>query len=197
MRTILAAAFCLTAFFPHAGSAADWQPVEQEAPYTVTGRTGLELYESIGARGPKAGDGRAIAHTSFKLTWRRDYQRQGNACVLASAKPKLIITYTLPKVSGKLASPLKESWETFIEGVRTHERVHGRMIIDMVREIEAFSVGLRQENDPNCRKIRETLTRRLAEISQAQRQKSRDFDRVELSKGGNVHTLVLNLVNGP
>lgn len=40
------------------------------------------------------------------------------------------------------------------------------------------------------------MTKRLGEISRAQRQKSRDFDKAELSDGGNVHQLILNLVNG-
>ena len=66
----------------------------------------------------------------------------------------------------------------------------------MVKEIEAFSVGLSAPDDPNCKKIRTRLTERLAQISQAQRQKSRDFDRVELNDGGNVHLLILDLVNG-
>ncbi len=66
----------------------------------------------------------------------------------------------------------------------------------MVEEIEAFTVGLSVPDDPNCKKIRKRITERLAEISQAQRQKSRDFDRVELSDGGNVHQLILDLVNG-
>jgi predicted secreted Zn-dependent protease len=74
--------------------------------------------------------------------------------------------------------------------------VHGEMIVAMVKEIEAFSVGLSAPDDPNCKKIRTRLQERLAELSQAQRQKSRDFDKVELSDGGNVHQLILDLVNG-
>lgn len=66
----------------------------------------------------------------------------------------------------------------------------------MVHEIERVSVGLAVENDPNCKKIRQELTRRLAAISQEQRRKSRDFDRVELGDGGNIHQLILRLVNG-
>jgi predicted secreted Zn-dependent protease len=74
--------------------------------------------------------------------------------------------------------------------------VHGEMIVAMVKEIEAFSVGLSVPDDANCKKIRTRLQERLAQISQAQRQKSRDFDKVELSDGGNVHLLILDLVNG-
>eukprot|EP01034_Spumella_vulgaris_P010837 gene10837-13757_t len=128
---------------------------------------------------------RAIAHTDFKLTWTRKYEPQdNNACTLVSAKPKLIITYTLPKPSKPLQGAMAQNWETFISGVRSHELVHGDFIKDLVKAIESTSVGLSVDADPNCRKIRAELTRRLGELSVAQRQSSRDFDRVELSDGG-------------
>lgn len=177
--------------------AADWKAVEHEQPYLIRGKTGPELYASIGERGPEVGGlMRTIAYTTFKLTWTRDYQPRDGGCVLASARPKLTITYTLPKPASRLSGAVRSNWETFITGVRDHEKVHGDMIKDMVREIERISIGLTVENDPNCKKIRQELTRRLAAISQEQRRRSRDFDRVELGDGGNIHQLILRLVNG-
>lgn len=175
---------------------AEWQAVEKVQTYAISGKSGPELYASIGERGPKAGIARAIAQTNFKLTWSRDYQPQGDACVLVSARPKLIITYVLPKPADKLPVPIRKNWEVFASGVRDHEKVHGDMIQEMVRQIEAVSVGFSVAADPGCRKIRTKLTKRLSELSLAQRQRSRDFDRTELSEGGNVHQLILNLVNG-
>lgn len=176
---------------------AEWQAVEKTRTYAISGQTGAELYASIGERGPKVGGlVRAIAHTDFKLTWTRKYEPQGGGCTLVTAKPKLIITYTLPKPSKPLDGAMAQNWETFIAAVRRHELVHGDFIKDLVKAIEATSVGLSVDADPNCRKIRTELTRRLGELSVAQRQRSRDFDRVELSSGGNIHQLILNLVNG-
>lgn len=193
VRTALAVAFLL----PFPALAEEWRAVEREAPYLVQGTTGPELYASIGERGPKIGGlVGAIAHTTFKLTWRRDYQPRDGGCVLAGARPNLVITYTLPKPAWKLSRPVRSGWDSFIAGVREHEKVHGAMIRDMVREIERVSVGLRVENDPSCRRIRQELTRRLAEISKEQRRKSREFDEVELGDGGKIQKLVLGLVNG-
>lgn len=176
---------------------AEWKPVERVETYAISGRTGPALYASIGERGPKAGVGRAIAFTNFKLTWQRDYQPQPDgACTLVSARPKLIISYHLPKPSEKLPEPVATNWKVFAEGVRKHEAVHGEMIIAMVKEIEAFTVGLSVPDDPACKKIRTRMTERLDQISRAQRQKSRDFDRVEMSDGGNIHQLILAFVNG-
>ena len=67
----------------------------------------------------------------------------------------------------------------------------------MVRRIEAVSVGLTVPNDPSCKRIREVLTEKLGALSQEQRARSRAFDQVEMSDGGNVHRLILALVNGP
>ncbi len=174
----------------------EWQAVEQVETYAISGRSGPELYASIGERGPKLGITRAIAHTTFKLTWSRKYEPQGNSCVLAEARPKLVITYTLPKPAGDLPAPVRRNWEAFIAGVADHERVHGDFIKEMVREIEAQSVGLTVDGDPGCKKIRTELTGRLSALSLAQRQRSRDFDSVEMSNGGNIHGLILALVNG-
>lgn len=190
LRSCLLAA--LLAALP-AAARADWKPVEKDVTYAISGRTGPELYASIGERRPEAG----LAYTNFKLTWQRDYQPQPDgACTLVSARPKLIISYHLPKPAEKLPEPVATNWKAFIDGVRKHERVHGEMIVAMVKEIEAFSIGLSAPDDPNCKKIRARLQERLAEISQAQRQKSRDFDRVEMSDGGAVHQLILAFVNG-
>ncbi|WP_426232566.1 DUF922 domain-containing Zn-dependent protease [Pararhizobium sp. DWP3-4] len=176
---------------------ADWQAVENVQVYTVGGKTGAELYASIGGRGPKIGNaGRAVAVTNFKLTWTRKYEPKGNSCVLAVARPKLIITYVLPKPAERLPGPVAKKWETFISGVHKHELVHGDLIKDMVKKIEAVSVGFTVANDPKCQKIRTELTARLGELSRSQRQQSRDFDRAELSNGGNIHQLVLALING-
>ncbi|EJZ19598.1 hypothetical protein RCCGEPOP_19493 [Rhizobium sp. Pop5] len=178
-------------------ASAEWQAVEDVRPYSISGKTGAELYESIGMRGPEVGIGRVIAHTTFKLTWTRKYEPQGNACVITTNRPKLIITYTLPKPAAALPPAVRSSWDAFISGVQAHERVHGETIKDMVKEIEAMSIGLTVADDPDCKKIRIELTRRLGEISQRQRQRGRDFDKVELGDGGNVQQLILKLVNGP
>lgn len=190
---VLSASVLLGVATAHAGG----QVIEQVEPYAISGTTGAELYASIGERGPLVGNKvRAIAHTNFKLTWSRDYQRRGNACTLASARPKLIITYTLPQPAGKLPSALQKKWDVFIDGVREHEKVHGEHIRQMVRRIEETTIGVTVENDPKCRKVREQIKEPLSQASLAQRQQSRDFDRVEMGEGGPIRRLILGLVNG-
>jgi len=177
--------------------AAGWKPVEKIDSYTITGQTPAELYAAIGEKGPVVGNGqRVIAHTNFKLTWQRDYQPQGGACVLKSARPKLIITYTLPKPARKLPAATQARWDAFSAGLIAHEKVHGKGIVDMVDKIVAFSTGLTVANDPGCTKIRAQLTQYLDQLSKAQRQDSRDFDKVEFGRDGNMLKLIAAFVGG-
>lgn len=187
----------LAAFFISmpAAAYAEWQATEQVRTYAITGTTGMELYQSIGERGPEVRGSRAIAFTDFKLTWSRKYEPRNGGCVLASARPNLVITYMLPKPAKKLPAPVRAKWETFFAGVQAHERIHGDFIKEMVRQIEEVSVGLTVADDPDCKKIRKELTRRLGPISRAKGKRDSEFDRAELKSGGNVRNLVIDLVN--
>ena len=179
--------------------ASEWKASEQTKTYAISGRTGPELYASIGERGPVVGSigTRTIAHTTFDLKWSRNYQPQKDgSCRLVSAKPWMTITYTLPKPSTKLAPGAQKSWDTFIAGLRRHEKVHGEHMKDMVERILATTVGVTVPNDPKCQKIRQHIQTPLSEASLEQRQRSAEFDRVEMSNGGNVHRLILALLNG-
>ena len=177
---------------------AEWKPIEKVETYAISGQTGEQLYRSIGDHGPliRGAKTRAIAYTNFKLTWVRDYQPRGKDCVLASAKPKLIITYTLPKPSNPLPPAVRKSWDVFIAGLTAHEKVHGASMIQMVHDIEAATIGLTIPDDPKCSKIRDEVVRRLDAISKARVQGSRDFDRVEFGQGGNLQLLVRDLLIG-
>src|SRR5690606_16475258 len=106
-RLRILAAACALAGWP-APSHADWKPVERVEHYRVSGRSGIELYRSIGENGPLVGVGRAIAYTDFKLLWSRAYRPQADgSCTLASARPSLTITYRLPRAAGDLPAATK------------------------------------------------------------------------------------------
>jgi predicted secreted Zn-dependent protease len=176
-----------------------WKAAEQVSTYPVSGRSGAELYSSIGQNGPViSGERRTIAHTTFKLTWRRDYRERGDgSCVIAANVPRLIITYTLPKPRDGLPQGVASSWKRFYDGLAAHERVHGQYIIEMVQAIEAVSVGLSAPADPGCHKVRAELQTHLKRLSDQQRARGRAFDRIEMGEGGNVQGLVLELLKSP
>ncbi|WP_195179682.1 DUF922 domain-containing Zn-dependent protease [Mesorhizobium sp. INR15] len=178
---------------------AAWKPVEKVETYAISGQSGPQLYQSIGENGPliRGAKTRTIAYTNFKLTWVRDYKPKGKDCVLASARPKLTITYTLPSPSTPLPPAVQKNWEIFIAGVSAHEKVHGASMIQMAHDIEVATIGLTVPDDPKCSKIRDEVVKRLDAISKARVQASRDFDRVEFGPGGNLQKLVFALATGP
>jgi predicted secreted Zn-dependent protease len=195
LRLAAACSFLLPGAAP--SLAAEWQAKEAVKPYAISGTTGSELYESIGAKGPLIGGStRTIAHTTYDLKWSRKYVPQGDSCRLVSAKPFLTITYTLPKPSAKLTGAAARHWKTFIDGISAHEKVHGQYVREMVDALIETTVGLTVPGDPGCRKIKEEIKPLILAAGQAYQQKSREFDRVEMSKGANVHSLILALVNG-
>lgn len=173
-----------------------WSLTETEKPYAISGTTGAALYASIGENGPLIKDSRAIAVTTFSLKWRRDYRRDGQACVLKSALPFLVVTTVLPRPSSKLPPETRAVWARFIAGIRAHEAVHAEDIRTLVREIHADTVGFRVENDPGCTKIRKAIEVPLAAASARRQEKSRAFDKAELAEGGGLRALILGLVNG-
>ncbi len=177
---------------------ADIRATEVEKTYSISGTTGLELYQSIGAHGPRIRGGlsSAIAKTDFDLKWGRDYIRDGNDCVLAAARPFLTITYTLPKPAQPLAPDLAARWRVFIAGIRAHEAVHGEYVVNMAQDIYDTTVGFRQPNDPNCKTIRDAIQAPLKAAFVRYKARNRAFEQSEMSDGGNIHRLILGLVDG-
>lgn len=159
--------------------------------FPVSGSTGFELYESIGRNGPKG----AIAETRYSLTWLRLFDEVDGDCRLIRFRPRLTITKVLPKPKGKLPDALQRKWDVFIEGVSRHEDVHVRMIREMVAATQASTAGAFVADDPTCTKVKKEVSRRIDEAIAGYKASSRAFDKEELSDGGNVHRLILALVN--
>ncbi len=177
---------------------ADVRAREVEKTYAISGTTGIALYESIGARGPRlrGGASSAIAITEFELKWGRDYKRDGTDCVLAAARPFLTITYTLPKPAEKLPANVAARWRVFIAGIRAHEAVHGEYIVDLAQDIYDTTVGFRQKNDPDCKAIRRAIQTPLKVAFERYKARNRAFEQAEMRTGGNIQRLILGLVNG-
>lgn len=199
LRTLPVVALAWTTLLlpPLPADAGDIRAKQVEKTYTISGTTGLELYQSIGAKGPRLGASSAIALTEFDLKWGRDYVRDGNDCVLPAVRHFLTITTTLPKPRGNLPPDLAARWRVFIDGIRAHEAVHGEYVVDMAQQIHDTTVGFRQPDDPNCKKIRKTIQVPIKAAFDRYKARNRAFEQSEMSDGGNVHQLILELVNGP
>jgi predicted secreted Zn-dependent protease len=196
VKKTIAIVLLLSSLPPHGALAQDVQATEKVESYAISGSSGIELYRSIGERGPESRNGRAIALTDYRLTWTRKYVPEGGGCRLTTAVPHLTLITHLPKPAGKLPERTGALWNTFIVGITAHERVHGETIRETVTAIRAATEDLAVPGDAACRKIRVEVTKRVAALAAEMRRKNRHFDEVEMGKGGNVQQLILALVNG-
>ena len=174
--------------------ARDWQATVNITHYPVDGGTGFELYQSIGENGPQVSLRRAIALTEYELLWGRDYTPVGTACRITRAQPFVTITYTLPKPRGRLTGATAAKWAAFSDGIWVHEQVHGDYVRAMVDDIVGETLGLTIDADPDCRKTRAEVQRRVILAHQRYKAKNRAFEASEMAPGGNVHQLILGLV---
>lgn len=198
-RTVLALVFVLVAPPLAAQEPGGWKPVEKIERYAITGQTELDLYKSIGEKGPmvRGGKVRAIAYTDFKLTWKRRYENDAaGGCRIAENTPNVTIIYRFPKPTGKLSPSVKANWATFEAGIETHERQHGQFIMQMVHKMVAETSNLSAANDPSCRQVRAELTRRLGAAFKEKSGKDAAFDKAEMGDGGTVRRLVMTFVYG-
>jgi predicted secreted Zn-dependent protease len=196
VKAVLSACLLLCSLPEMVAADAGLEAAEKVETYAISGSSGIELYRSIGEHGPKSRNGRAIALTDYRLTWTRKYVPEGSHCRLTAAIPHLTLITHLPRPSGTLPDRTKALWSTFIAGITAHEKVHGEIIKDTVEAIRTATEGVTVQDDPACRKIRAEVTKRVTALAAEMRGKNRDFDAVEMGKGGNVQQLLLALVNG-
>ncbi len=162
--------------------------------YSISGKTGEQLLDQMDRHGPKHGFlTRAIAQTRYSITWAIDWRERGGTCRVAAAAAELTVTYTFPKVSGRLSPDLRRRWARFMAGVRKHEETHGRIARQMVRAAEKSIAGLSFKKDRGCRRTRAEVKKRIDRIYSKHEARQYAFDRTEHAEGGHVEGLVMML----
>ena len=165
--------------------------------YSISGKDGNALLDAMDRRGPKHGFlTRAIAQTSYTVSWTVDWKEQAGACRVTNADATLSITYTYPQVKGTMPPNLQRRWVRFIAGVRKHEETHGQLARQMVGAAEKSLKDISYATDPRCRKTKAELKKRIALIYAKYEARQVEFDRVEHGEGGNVERLVTLLGKG-
>lgn len=193
MRRLSFACAVLVAF---AGAAsAGVKVTEKVRTYTIPGNSGEALLEAMDRGGPKHGFlTRAIAQTSYAVSWKMEWGETAKACRVKRADGLLAITYTFPQASGAMSPKMKRKWQDFLGGVRKHERVHGEIARRMVRAAEKSVDGLAIAGDRGCIKTRREAKRRMAAVYAEYEARQVRFDKVEHREGGPVDDLIKALI---
>ena len=115
--------------------------------YAILRKSGAESMPRSASAAPRSADPRHRLH-QFQLTWTRKSERQampGSRFGAAEAHDHLHVA----EASQELPAPLAGNWN-FHRRRAHHESVHGDIIKDMVKKIEASTVGLTVPGDPSA-----------------------------------------------
>ena len=183
-----------TAFWLTAPAEASIKVKTKTTTYSISGKTGEALLDAMDRSGPKHGFlTRAIAQTSYTVSWDIDWRQRGGGCLVADAAATLSVNYNYPAVSNALSGPLDNRWRRFMAGVRRHEETHGRIARDMVKAAERDITGLTYRNDRSCSRAQADVKLRIARTYAKYEARQESFDQVEHAPGGNVERLVRRL----
>ncbi|MEM0899237.1 MAG: DUF922 domain-containing protein [Pseudomonadota bacterium] len=187
------------ALFAHSHHASaqvfDWKPSHTTRFYDVSGQSGIEIYRDIGQKGPSVGIRRAIGLTEWDLKWQRNYVPENDSCRLTAVRPFLAITTTLPRSRSIRSTDLARKWARFEKGIAVHEQGHSDRLYAVVDDIIARTSELVVFDDPQCREIRAEVQRRVKAAFDRYQADNTAYERREMSNGGNVQQLILELVN--
>lgn len=173
------------------------QPIvkEKTVHYNINGRSGIELYQDMVRRGPRQGFlSKAIAQTKYKVTPRGDWRYRDGTCSLVNAGYTLELTYTYPRPSSKLPAELERRWKTFIAETTVHEKTHGKLALEMARELDRRLRGFSMKDHRSCWRARSALEAELAAIFNAYEKKQIAFDNKEHREGGAVQKTARKLI---
>ncbi|MEL6947049.1 MAG: DUF922 domain-containing protein [Pseudomonadota bacterium] len=155
---------------------------ERTKYYAIRGKTGRDIFRSIGLRSKRgAGVQHAIATTTsnirvsnVKTAIRR------SRCVVVSAEVRLNLTYRYPRWRGRGASPaVRKAWKDFFAHAVRHENTHGSISKKYARRIYNELKRTTGRVSRQCSDFSSKARRKFARLSKNLDAEHRRFDRRE------------------
>ncbi len=156
---------------------------ERTKYYSVSGRTGKQLFKSIVRRGPKLRqDGHAIATTTtvFKLrNLKAGVKRR--RCVVNRADLIVKITYLYPRWrnSKRASKKVRRNWAKFYKSVQRHEATHGRNSRKYAKDLHARIHKATGRISRGCKNFGRSALRSIKRLERSFVRRDRRFDRSE------------------
>lgn len=168
---------------------------ERTKYYSVTGKTGKQLFKSIERRGPRRGHAIATTRTDIDVRNVRT-RRRGRSCVVIRADVIVKLTYTLPRWRGsrRASKRVRRSWNAFAARVNRHERKHGQISKNYARKLYREIRRMKGRVSRGCNDFGKRTNVRIARLQrQAAREHAR-LDRREASSRSRVRRLQVALI---
>src|SRR5690606_32282879 len=124
------------------------------------------IMRQIRRKGPSHGAiGRAIAETRYVLDYHYDIQAGQGRCHVVKPAVKLMITFVFPRLAGEQTPELRQSFDSFVVGARSHEQGHAQIAIEMAH---AAKRALSQASYPlgrsGCKGLDDAVDREMQRI---------------------------------
>lgn len=143
--------------------------------YAVTGATPREIRFSITQARPWKNRFTWDGFTEWKVTWRFQAAREGDACRVANFRPSAIVTTTLPswRPPPGVAPEVRQAWQQYFVALVQHETVHGRYahaaVEEMNRKIPALPLT-------PCNELPEKINQLANQIMDDYRRREKEYD---------------------
>jgi len=167
---------------------------EKEIFYSVSGKTGQQIFESIRVNGPRTGKasltggaGHAIATAEFGIDFinvKKEIVK--NRCRVINVDLVLNVKYTYPKwKTPKGASKnMRREWKKFSNTVQWHEQQHTKIAKEYAKDYEKIIRKTRFKASTDCDEFTISSMFRVQRAAIKSTRKQRNFDRKDLRRGG-------------
>ncbi len=196
---VVVTSFLITQVFDVSQSQARVILKEKTKFYSVTGKTGAELYKSMLRNGPDHGGGRKdiLASTAFTFDFKNDvFKVRKDRCILTNLDIVVNVTYTYPKWRGSksASAETRKAWKKFEKIAILHEQEHVKITKKFASDYEKILKKSRRRASTECQNMSGIEKIRSSFAIRKHERLHRRFDRRDLKRGGRGYKALLALV---
>ncbi|MCB1420688.1 MAG: DUF922 domain-containing protein [Notoacmeibacter sp.] len=163
--------------------------------YSISGTTGMDLFRDMNRKGPRhAFMKKAMAQTQYRTMPRGKMIWKNGMCSVQDGGYSLDLTYVYPKPASRLSGRLAANWKAFMADTYRHEKVHGRLAMEMANKLDSTLRRFRMKDSRTCGHALSRLSGQINAIYAEYKKRQVAFDVAEHRKGGKVEKSVLLLV---
>ncbi len=157
--------------------------------YSVSGKTGEQVYRQMLRKGPRIGHSKehyiATATINFKIVNIDGYE-WGTKCAIRDLDVVIDVLYRIPKWK-RPKNPSRElvsAWETFIAHIWRHEKKHTAIAKGTAYELWRAVKGVKGDRKKKCKNMLKPAQKRAERVYTRYHKKQERFDASAFGDGG-------------
>lgn len=162
---------------------------ERTKYYTVSGKTGEQIYKQLLRKGPRIKGSKAhyIATATIGFEIRNiDGYEWGNQCVIRELDVVIDVVYRIPKWKRpkKVSRELGAAWDAFLAHIWRHERKHTAIAKDTAYELWRAVKGVKGDRRKKCKNMLTPAEKRAEKVYARYHKRQERFDASAFGDGG-------------